>query len=85
VWTQAFRDVTGLSFAPDGDTFAFAVRGERRVFVYEAATRTLRKTMAVRAQPAEVVFSPDGTRLPSPTGAAPWRFMILRRVRKSHC
>ena len=63
VWTQAFRDVTGLAFAPDGDTFAFAVRGERRLFVYESATRTLRKTMAVRAQPAEVVFSPDGTRL----------------------
>ncbi len=63
MWTQEFRGVTGLAYAPDGDTFAFTTRSEPRVFIYEAATRTLRKTMAVRSQPAEVGFSPDGTRL----------------------
>jgi eukaryotic-like serine/threonine-protein kinase len=63
VWTQEVRGVTGLAFAPDGGTFAFATRREPRVFIYEAATRTLRKTIAARAEPAEVVFSPDGTRL----------------------
>jgi len=62
VWTQELRAVTGLAFAPDGDTFAFATR-EPLVFIYDATTRTLRKTMAARAQPAEVVFNPDGTRL----------------------
>ena len=63
LWTQEFRGVTGLAFAPDGDTFAFATRGEPSVVIYETATRRLRKTMAARADPAEVVFSPDGTRL----------------------
>jgi eukaryotic-like serine/threonine-protein kinase len=63
VWTQEVRGVTGLAFAPDGDTFAFATRGEPSVAIYETAARRLRKSMAVRSQPAEVVFSPDGTRL----------------------
>ena len=63
LWTQEFRGVTGLAFAPNGDTFAFATRGEPSVVIYETATRRLRKTMAARADPAEVVFSPDGTRL----------------------
>ena len=62
LWTQEIHAVTGLAFAPDGGTFAFATR-EPRVFVYEVATRSVRKTMAARPQPAEVVFSPDGTRL----------------------
>jgi WD40 repeat protein/tRNA A-37 threonylcarbamoyl transferase component Bud32 len=63
VWTEDARGVTGLAFAPDGETLAFATRGEPRVFIYEVASRTPRKTITVRPQPAEVVFSPDGTRL----------------------
>jgi WD40 repeat protein len=62
VWTQAFRDVTGLSFAPDGRTFAFATK-DQRVFVYDTATRTMQKTMTARGEPSEVVFNPDGTQL----------------------
>ena len=62
VWTQAFREVTGLAFAPDGDTFAFATK-DQRIFIYDATTRTMRKTIAARGEPSEVVFNPDGSRL----------------------
>jgi WD40 repeat protein len=62
VWTQAWRDVSGLAFAPDGETFAFATK-DQRVFVFDATTRTMRKTMAARGEPSEVAFNPDGSRL----------------------
>src|ERR1043166_2530053 len=62
VWTQAFRDVTGLAFAPDGGTFAFATK-DQRIFIYDATTHEVQKTMAARGEPSEVVFSPDGKRL----------------------
>ena len=62
VWTQAFRDVTGLSFAPDGETFAFATK-DQHIFIYDAATREMQRTMPARGEPSEVVFSPDGKRL----------------------
>jgi eukaryotic-like serine/threonine-protein kinase len=62
LWAQAFRDVTGLAFSPNGEMFAFATR-DKRVFIYETATRTLHKTMAARGEPAEVMFTPDGARL----------------------
>jgi WD40 repeat protein/serine/threonine protein kinase len=62
VWTQAFSNVTGLAFAPDGDTFAFATK-DQRIFVYDATTRTMRKTMAARGEPSDVVFNPDGSLL----------------------
>jgi WD40 repeat protein/tRNA A-37 threonylcarbamoyl transferase component Bud32 len=62
VWTQAFSDVTGLAFAPDGGTFAFATK-DQRIFIYDATTRSMRKTMTARGEPSEVVFTPDGSRL----------------------
>jgi eukaryotic-like serine/threonine-protein kinase len=62
LWTEAFSDVTGLAFAPDGETFAFATK-DQRIFIYDATTRTMRKTMAARGEPSEVVFNPDGSRL----------------------
>jgi WD40 repeat protein/serine/threonine protein kinase len=62
VWTQAFREVTGLAFAPDGATFAFATK-DQRIFVFDATTRTMRKSMVARSEPSEVVFNPDGSRL----------------------
>jgi eukaryotic-like serine/threonine-protein kinase len=62
VWTQAWRDVSGLAFAPDGETFAFATK-DQRVFVFDATTRTMRKTMAALGEPSEVAFNPDGSRL----------------------
>lgn len=62
VWTQAFRDVTGLAFSPSGETFAFATR-DQRVWILNATNRTVQHTMPARGEPAEVLFSPDGTRL----------------------
>jgi serine/threonine protein kinase/WD40 repeat protein len=62
IWTQSFRDVSGLAFAPDGETFAFATK-DQRVFVFDAATRTVRNTMAAHGEPSEVAFNPDGSRL----------------------
>jgi WD40 repeat protein len=62
LWTEAFSDVTGLAFAPDGSSFAFATK-DQRIFIYDATTRTMRKTMAARGEPSEVVFNPDGSRL----------------------
>jgi WD40 repeat protein len=62
VWTQAWRDVSGLAFAPDGETFAFATK-DQRVFVFDATTRTMRQTMAAHGEPSEVAFNPDGSRL----------------------
>jgi WD40 repeat protein/serine/threonine protein kinase len=62
VWNQSFRDVSGLAFAPDGETFAFATK-DQHVFVFDATTRTMRHTMAARGEPSEVAFNPDGSRL----------------------
>jgi serine/threonine protein kinase/WD40 repeat protein len=62
IWTESFHDVSGLAFAPDGATFAFATK-DQRVFIFDATTRTVRKTMAARGEPSEVAFSPDGSRL----------------------
>jgi WD40 repeat protein/serine/threonine protein kinase len=62
IWTQSFRDVSGLAFAPNGETFAFATK-DQRVFVFDATTRTMRKTMAAHGEPSEVAFNPDGSRL----------------------
>jgi WD40 repeat protein/serine/threonine protein kinase len=62
VWSEVFSDVTGLAFAPDGETFVFATK-DQRIFNYDATTRTMRKTMAARGEPSEVAFNPDGSRL----------------------
>ena len=37
LWSQAFSDVSGLAFAPDGDSFAFATK-DQRIFIYDATT-----------------------------------------------
>jgi WD40 repeat protein len=62
IWTESFRDVSGLAFAPDGETFAFATK-DGRIFVVDATTRKVRKTMAAHGEPSEVAFNPDGSRL----------------------
>jgi eukaryotic-like serine/threonine-protein kinase len=60
VWTEAWRDVSGLAFAPDGETFAFATK-DQRVLVFDAKTQTMRQTMAAHGEPSEVAFNQDGS------------------------
>jgi WD40 repeat protein len=82
VWTQAFSDVTGLAFAPDGDTFAFATK-DQRIFIYDATTRTMRKTMARAVNRLKSCSTPMARVWRCRIGMAPWGFMILRPARKS--